>query len=109
MKYRKSLLLLFFFASSLVLTGCADTKTEAEAATATPKAALDVDHHAGEENVMPHGHDNDAEPHDDSGQPPHGHSEVMEDHHAGEENVEPHGHDGGIEPHDDSGQPPHRH
>ena len=86
-------------------------ESDSEITTDAERTTITDDHHAGETNVEPHGHDEDTvEPHDDSGQPPHTH-EGVEDHHDGETNVEPHGHDDeeGVEPHDDSDQPPHRH
>lgn len=92
MRYKKGLMLIGSFVLVVILTGCGNKNADKD--TVVPSVSKEVpadDHHADEEDTMPHGHDDDvAMPHDDAGQPEHGHD--------GDE----------VEPHDDSGKPPHR-
>jgi len=63
----KKTLISILLVSLLILAGCGDSSSVEEPADV-------MDHHAGEENVEPHSHDDlEVEPHDDSGQPPHRH------------------------------------
>lgn len=75
----------------LLLTACGASTAdiqgvqEVEATSSAEAQGKSADnHHADEENVEPHGHEEDAAP-----MPP---SRSAEDHHEDEENVEPHGH-----------------
>lgn len=83
---------------TVALVGCSGAAEQP-----TPSSNTD-DHHQGEINVAPHGHDDDVmqQMMDDhhkgeTNVMPHGHDDegnsMMDDHHAGEENVEPHEHD----------------
>lgn len=92
----------------VALAGCAGTSATIQEKDNTEPAAAAVssqatdnsfssnDHHAGETNVAPHGHDEDSAL-----------QKMMDDHHPGETNVPPHGHS--VSSHDDSNEPPHRH
>lgn len=68
----KTIVATFF---TIALAGCDGTAQQP-----TPPANTD-NHHQGEANVMPHGHDEDNPM-----------QKMMDDHHAEKENVEPHGH-----------------
>ncbi|MDA0376713.1 MAG: hypothetical protein O3A80_05425 [bacterium] len=85
---------------TVLLTACSSAPTQMQ--------DMMDDHHKGEENVMPHGHEDEAM------------QDMMDDHHKGEENIEPHGHEvdsapkppsrsNTVDDHDDTGTDPHGH
>ena len=116
----KNLFTATFVITSVLLTACSS-------APADMKDMLD-DHHEGETNVMPHGHEVMDDMMDDHHEGetnvmPHGHEDetkpTMDDHHEGEENVQPHNEEPSaakppsrsntVDDHDDTGTDPHGH
>jgi len=112
MKKRLTFLSLLLLPGAFLLTGCADSKqiSDTQEKESKERGAQIDDHHAGEENVMPHD-DSDLEDDHHAGEEnvmPNDDSASEDDHHAGEENVMPHDDSTASGDHDDTGLPPHR-
>jgi hypothetical protein len=70
------------FSTTLILTGLLLSACGSSTVDMPMDDMMGDDHHMGESDVMPHGHDDEAM--DDMM------DEMMDDHHEGEDNVQPH-------------------